>query len=548
MTAHLLPDPDKQDQCVNEVIFHNNNTENNFLLTKRLTVLFDRAGLLAMASGALIALSFPNSGLSFLAWIALFPLLIALEGATPRTAFRLGFTCGLCAYAGILYWINIVITDYGHLPWAASILLYLILVAWLALFYGLTTLLARVGEQVGIKTAFSLPIAWVAGDLLRSFLMTGAPWAMLGHSQYRTLPLIQIADICGVFGITLLIVLANVVLYRALRAISGAAVPYPLKSALLLLILFITTLFYGFSRLNAGTPTTGAPLRVALVQGNIPQDVKWSPTFQDKTIAIYERLTREAAKNGVDLVVWPESAVPFFFQDEPQQADRIRKLARELSTSIIIGSPAHELRNGKRVFLNSAFMISPSGETTGRSDKIHLVPFGEYVPLGRFIPFISKLVVGIGDFSPGEQALPLMVGQTQIGTLICAEAVFPELGRAYVNNGARILANITNDAWFGRTSAPYQHLSIAAFRAVETRTPMVRAANTGVTAIIDQNGHINTMTGLFTEGFRTGEVRPGSGDSIYLKIGDTAAWLCVLLTAGIAGVAWYKRRKYLPTY
>ncbi|MBC8019007.1 MAG: apolipoprotein N-acyltransferase [Verrucomicrobia bacterium] len=507
-----------------------------------MTALFDRAGLLAMASGVLIALSFPNSGLSFLAWIALVPLLIALEGTAPRTAFRLGFTCGLFAYAGILYWINIVIADYGHLPWAVSIALYLTLVAWLALFYGFTTLVARAGEQVGVKTAFSLPVAWVAGDLLRSFLMTGSPWAMLGHSQYRTLPLIQIADIFGVFGITLLIVLANVVLYRALRAISGAGVPYPVKSALLLLVLFIATLFYGFNRLNDGTSPAATPLRVALVQGNIPQDVKWSPAFRDKTISVHERLTRDAAKNGVDLVIWPESAIPFFFQDEPQQADRIRKLARELSTSLLIGSPAHELRDGKRVFLNSAFMISPSGETTGRSDKIHLVPFGEYVPLRRFFPFISKLVVGIGDFSPGERAVPLVAGQTRIGTLICAEAVFPELGRAYVNNGARILANITNDAWFGRTSAPYQHLAIAAFRAVETRTPMVRAANTGVSAIIDQNGHISSMTGLFTEGFRTGEIRPGSGDSIYLKIGDAAAWLCVLLTAGIAAATWFRRK------
>jgi apolipoprotein N-acyltransferase len=512
------------------------------LLPERLTQFFDRAGLLAMASGVLIALSFPSSGLSFLAWLALVPLLIALEETTPRKAFRLGFTCGLCAYAGILYWINIVITDYGHLPWAVSIVLYLVLAAWLALFYGLTTLIARAGEQVGIKTAFTLPIAWVAADLLRSFLMTGVPWAMLGHSQYRTLPLIQIADISGVFGVTFLILLANVVLYRALRAVSGAGIPYPVKSALVLLILFITTLYYGFSRLNDGSADSAPTLRVALIQGNIPQDVKWSPAFLDTTLTIYERLTREAAKSGVDLVVWPESAVPFFFQDEPQLAGRIRNLARELSTSLLIGSPAHELRNGRRVFLNSAFMISPEGETTGRSDKIHLVPFGEYVPLGRFFPFISKLVVGIGDFSPGEQATPLTVGQTKIGALICAEAVFPELGRAYVNNGARILANITNDAWFGRSSAPYQHLSIATFRAVETRTPMVRAANTGVTAIIDQNGHINSMTGIFTEGFRIGEVRSGSGDSIYLKIGDALAWLCVLLTIGITLTAW-KRRK-----
>jgi apolipoprotein N-acyltransferase len=214
---------------------------------------------------------------------------------------------------------------------------------------------------------------------------------------------------------------------------------------------------------------------------------------------------------------------------------------------MIIGTPAHEERNGKRVYLNSAIALSPAGEVIGRSDKIHLVPFGEYVPLGKIFPFVSKLVAGIGDFSPGERATPLAVGKTRVGTLVCAEAVFPELGREYVNNGARILANITNDAWFGRSSAPYQHLSIAAFRAVETRTPLIRAANTGITAFVDDNGHINSMTGLFVEGFRVGEVRPGSGDSIYLKIGDAPAWLCVLLTFGIAALAWIRGKNISQT-
>lgn len=497
---------------------------------------------MAIGSGILIALSFPDVGLSFLAWIALIPLLIALEGTSARTAFRLGFTCGITAYAIILYWINIVVTRYGHLPWAASIPIYLMLVAWLAMFYGLSTLMVRIGEKGAVKSAFTLPVAWVSFDFIRSFLLSGFPWAMLGHSQYRTLPLIQIADITGVYGITLLIVLANVVLYRVLRAVWGAGVPYPAKSAVVLLVFLIATLFYGFNRLNQPESNSGAPLRVALIQGNIEQDVKWSPAFRDKTVAIYDRLTREAAKGGVDLVVWPESAVPFFFQDEPVPADQIKGLARELHTYLLLGSPAHELRDGKTTFLNSAFVIAPNGEITGRGDKLHLVPFGEYVPLGRLLPFISKLVVGIGDFSPGEHAAPLDVGSTKAGLLVCYEGIFPELAREYVRNGARILVNITNDAWYGRSSAPYQHFSISAFRAVETRTPLLRAANTGITAIVDQNGHISTMTGLFVEGYRTGEVRPGSGDSIYLRIGDLPAWLCVIMTMGIAGMGWFRSK------
>ena len=503
-------------------------------------LLFDRRGVLAITSGILIALSFPNPGISFLAWIALIPLLIAVEDSSPGEAFRVGMTCGVTAYALILYWLNIVFTHYGHLPWAVSIPVYLLLVLWLAMFYGLSTLIARLGELVGIKAAFTLPVAWIAFDFIRSFLFSGFAWAMLGHSQFRTLPLIQIADLAGVYGITLLIVLANIVLHRALRAVSGAGVPYPIKSLIVLMTLLSGTLFYGFDRLNEHEEPSAKPLRVALIQGNIPQDVKWSPEFREHTIDTYERLTRDASKGGVDLVVWPESAVPFFFQDEPRQAERIRGLARELNACLLFGSPAHELRNGKSTFLNSAFMISPRGETLGRADKLHLVPFGEYVPLGSILTFINKIVVGIGDFAPGERAVTLDTGSTKLGVQVCYEVIFPELARQYVRAGARVLVAITNDAWFGRSSAPYQHLAISTFRAIETRTPLIRAANTGVTAIVDQNGHISTMTALFVEAYRTGEVQPGIGKSLYLTIGDAPAWLCVLLTAGVALFIWIK--------
>ncbi len=512
----------------------------SFSLLKQL---FDRRGVLAIASGILIALSFPNPGLSFLAWIALIPLLIALEGSSPKEAFRIGLTCGIFAYAIILYWLNIVFTQYGHLPWSVSIPAYLLLVLWLALFYALSSCIARLGELGGVKAAFTLPVAWVAFDFIRSFLFSGFAWAMLGHSQFRTLPLIQIADLAGVYGITFLIVLANIVLYRALRAVSGAGVPYPVKSAVVILIFLIATLFYGFDCLNVAESSHAKPLRVALIQGNIPQDVKWSPEFREYTMDTYERLTRDAAKGGVDLIVWPESAVPFFFQDEPLQAERIRNLAREMNACLLFGSPAHELRNGRSTFLNSAFMVSPRGETIGRADKLHLVPFGEYVPLGSILTFVNKIVVGIGDFAPGEHAVPLDTGSTKLGIQVCYEVIFPELARQYVQAGARVLVAITNDAWFGRSSAPYQHLAISTFRAVETRTPLIRAANTGVTAIIDQNGYIRTMTGIFVEGYRTGEIQPGSGRSLYLTIGDAPAWLCVLLTAGVALLVWIKRKK-----
>lgn len=506
-----------------------------------------RPALLAIFSGLLITLAFPKADLSFLAWIALIPLLTALEGQSPRNAFKLGLVCGSVAYAGLLYWVIIVMTEYGKLPLYAGIPLWLLLSGWLALFYGAATWATALGERFGIKSALMLPLAWVAADYLRSFLLTGFPWTMLGHSQYRLLPLIQLSDITGVFGITALIVLANVVLYRIIRALAGAEIPYPAKSAVLLVLALTATLGYGFMRLNTPPPPS-APLNVALIQGNIDQSVKWSPAFRETTLDIYTNLSRQAAARiQPGLIVWPESAAPFFFQENSPASDRIRTLSRELNTHLLFGSPAMELRNNRPANLNSAFLLGPDGSERGRSDKVHLVPFGEYVPLARLLPFVNKLVHGIGDFAPGQEIKPLKAADTPLGVLVCYEAIFPELARAHVNSGSRVLVNITNDAWFGRSSAPYQHLSMAAFRAVETRTPLVRAANTGITSIIDQNGHIKGMTSLFREAVMVGEVRPGSSSSLYLKIGDLFAQGCLGLILLLAAAAGFRLKQTTQT-
>jgi len=501
-----------------------------------------RSSALALLSGLPVALSFPKADLSFLSWIALVPLLIALEGQTPRTAFRLGFLCGITAYAGLIYWVVIVMTDYGHLPLFASIPLWLLLSGWLSLFYGLTTWLTAFGERFGIKSALLMPLAWVSADYLRSHIMTGFPWTMLGHSQYRLLPLIQVADITGVFGITALIVLANVVFYRIIRALSGTEIPYPAKSAIILAIALAGTFGYGFFRLNS-PPSPEPALKVALIQGNIDQAVKWSPAFRETTLDIYSTLSRQAvSQQHPDLIVWPESAAPFFFQENSPASDRIRNLARELKTNLLFGSPAAEMREGRYTSLNSAFLLNPDGNETGRSDKMHLVPFGEYVPLARLMPFVHKLVHGIGDFGPGLEVKTLKAGNVPLGILVCYEAIFPELARKQVTNGSRVLVNITNDAWFGRSSAPYQHLSMAAFRTVETRTPLIRAANSGITSIIDQNGHIRGMTSLFKEAVMVGEVRPGSVNAPYLIIGDLFAQGCLVLAAGMLLVQWRRKQ------
>jgi apolipoprotein N-acyltransferase len=212
----------------------------------------------------------------------------------------------------------------------------------------------------------------------------------------------------------------------------------------------------------------------------------------------------------------------------------------------LFGSPAYEDVDGVRKLYNSAFLLSAEGKLLGRSDKVHLVPFGEYVPLAKALPFVRKLVEGVGDFSPGERLEALDTGRGKIGVLVCFEGIFPELSRRYARAGAQVLVNITNDAWYGRSSAPYQHLSMASFRAVENRLPLIRAANTGITAIIDCNGHITGETPLFKEAFVVDRVTLGTSGTFYTRFGDVFAVLCVLASIALAGFAVRKRRPGQP--
>lgn len=504
--------------------------------------LLRRDYILAVISGVLLALSFPQPGLSLLVWFTFVPLLLAMGKKSAGSCFKLGFACGMTAYAGIFYWLNIVMITYGKLNWSVSVALYLILSAYIALYLGVTAWVVGRARDVGISPLLSFPFVWVGLEYVRSFLMTGFPWASLGYSQYRTLPLIQIADITGVYGLSFLIALCNVLLYLILRGVAGKdKASYPTKGAACFLLLIVATLGYGFSRLNS--VDQGQPLKVSLIQGNISQDVKWDPSFQEATVGIYERLSRQPQVVGSDLVVWPESAAPFFFQDDARYAGRIRKLATELDAAIITGSPAYERTESGVKYLNSAFLIAPNGEVAGRSDKIHLVPFGEYVPMANLLPFVNKLVAGIGDFSPGAAAVPLETGKGKVGILICFEGIFPEMARAYVQAGSRLLVNISNDAWYKRSSAPYQHLSMTVFRAVENRVPLVRATNTGISSLIDSKGHIQGMTPLFQEAVLAGEVRFGSGDTFYSRHGDVFAISCLILSGFVLLVSLVKKSK-----
>jgi len=494
----------------------------------------------ASLTGLLLALAFPRPGFSILAWIAFLPLFYAIRGKSPANSFKLGFIAGFVAYAGIFYWLNIVMTTYGKLPLPVSICLTLLMAAYLALYLAVAAALSRFAEAHSIPMLITFPAVWVSLEYLRAYFLTGFPWALLGYTQYRTLPLLQIADMTGVYGVSFLIILVNIFLYQLWRWVRGKdGATYPFLATFTAIPLLLVTIWYGFVTLNR--EVSGTEVKVALAQGNIPQDIKWNPAFQEETVAIYERLSRSSS--GAALVVWPESSLPFFFQKELLYSARVTSLAKELDAALIVSSPALEYDGGREKLLNSAFLIAPDGSAAGRADKIHLVPFGEYVPLAKLLPFVKKMVQGIGDFSPGSTAAPLTAAFGKIGVLVCFEGIFPEISRAYVNNGAGLLVNITNDAWFGDSSAPYQHLSMTVLRAVENRVPLVRSANTGITAIIDSRGHVRAMTGLFREALLTGTVRIGGEKSFYTLHGDIFAWGCIALAIGI--FATVSRRRFL---
>ncbi|HOO91704.1 MAG TPA: apolipoprotein N-acyltransferase, partial [Syntrophales bacterium] len=267
---------------------------------------------------------------------------------------------------------------------------------------------------------------------------------------------------------------------------------------------------------------------ILIVQGNIDQSVKWSPEYQTETITTYNNMSTDASESGVSLIVWPETAVPFFFQNYNDKSRSLIKTAIKTNSWLLFGSPGYKRDGGKISFYNSAYLLSPEGTVSGRYDKVHLVPFGEYVPLHDILFFIDKLVEGAGDFTAGNEITPLSMDDGNVGVLICYEGIFPEISREYRQRGADLLVNITNDAWYGDTSAPYQHLTMAAFRAIENRIYMIRSANTGISAIVDPTGKILSKTGLFERTTLRGSIQFTQYDTVYSRYGDVFACSCIM--------------------
>jgi len=484
---------------------------------------------LALLSGILLVLSFPKFGHWAVAWVALIPLLYSLRHLSFTSALLAGLLAGFVQHVGLLYWVTHVVVHYGKLPMVMGVPVMMMLALYLSLYTGLFAGGTVFFRHRGIPAVVSAPLLWTVLEYAKSMLFTGFPWENLAHSQSLNLPVIQVADLTGSYGVSFLIVLVNGALCAFI--VTGDAVRRKaLTGAVVAVLLVAATVGYGLWRIGDITARFEAAPRqtVALIQGNIDQSIKWDPAFQLETLRIYRDLSLQAATEHPQLLIWPETATPFMFQNRDELHEAVVGVARSTSTWLLFGSPSYARHEGELRFQNSAFVLSPGGEIVGKYSKVHLVPYGEYVPLRPLFPFIEKLTVGVGDFLAGTGFEPVLVAGRPVGFLICYEGIFPEIGRAWGRAGATLLVNVTNDAWFGMTSAPFQHLSMTVFRAVENRLYVVRAANTGVSAIIDATGRITARTDLFVRTFLTGPVKVHREETFYTKYGDLFVFFCMI--------------------
>ena len=494
--------------------------------------------LLALLSGALLALSFPRYGHAAFGWIALVPLYIALSGWNGRQghvpgqpagrAFALGWAAGTVYFVGAVYWTATVVQQFGGLAPPLAIVAMLLLSLYLGLFPAIASIMtSRLIARGGPGGLLLAAAPWVATEFFRGYLFGGFPWVPLGNSQVEVLPIAQIASVFGVYGLSGLVAFVSSVIAYSLL-VGGRARVNAIATA-------VAVVFgvgaWGAWRIGDGSLTReGDPIRVGLVQGNIAQEDKWDPKEARRIFTTHLAMTREAVRKGAQFVLWPESSTPFMFEEDPGGGAAIRDLARELRVPILFGSDQIERGSAPRLY-NAAFQVTPEGETSAVYRKIHLVPFGEFIPLKSWLYFVSPLVESLAEFAPGSSMVMLPVGSHLASTAICYEVVYPSLVRQAVEGGSELLTTITNDGWYGHSSAPYQHFELASMRAIEHGRYLARAANTGISGIVDPYGRVVAESAIFEQVTLVDEVRFLTRRTVYSVIGDAIAYVAIALTA-----------------
>ena len=445
-------------------------------------------------------------------------------------AFALGLTTGTAYFVGTIYWTGTVLVQFGDLPVVIAYVGMLLLAAYLALYPAVTAVvISRLIARFGVRALFFAPAAWVATEFARGYVFGGFPWVPLGNSQVTVLPLAQLASIFGVYGLSALVAYVNATLAFALLT-SGRQRSTAVAAAA---VVVLATGAWGTWRVADGALTRqGDPIRVGLIQGNIAQEDKWKPSESRRIFTTYLAMTRDAVRRGAEYVIWPESSTPFSFEDptdNPAADAMVRELARETRVPMLFGSD-QVIRSATPELYNAAFLVTPEGKTAAVYRKVHLVPFGEFFPLQRWITFVAPLVQRFAPFSAGDGPVMLPVGTHRASTAICYEVVFPELSRAAVLAGSELLTTVTNDGWYGYSSAPYQHFELASMRAIEQGRYLARAANTGISGVVDPYGRIVAKSGIFEQITVIAEARFLTSRTVYAQIGDVVAYASIVLS------------------
>ncbi len=496
--------------------------------------------LLPFFSALLLYLASPGPGLAFLAWIALVPLFIFCVKTSPLKAGLWGLVAGTLYHLFLVYWVTISMETYGGLQplisWPALLLLALYMALYFAVF---CYLISKTKDRINLL--WLSPLLWVSLDYIRGLLLTGFPWMDFGYSQYNYPALIQTADLTGHHGITFILVLTNAILaqfciarqwFRHNKIQVGAAMA----------LLAISFSYSGarFYQVKEDMQTSPA-LKVAVIQANIDQALKWQKGQKKISLESHLQLTRAARKdNDAALVIWPETALAFYPSHDPLMGHVEKETVHSAPFHLLTGAPYVLRQKTGYAYYNSAMLLKPHGKTEIYF-KQHLVPFGEYIPMRTILPIPKPIVESMGDFSAGTSSSPLDMGVAKIGALICIEAIYPDLARRETFQGATLLANITNDAWFGASSAPVQHLAMAIFRTIENKRSMARAANTGISALILPTGEVLQKTGLFQQGYLSASLPLLSTTTFFTRVGFLFPLLCLVTTLLWLGFCLKKR-------
>lgn len=489
----------------------------------------------------LLALSFPRYGHPAVAFIALVPLLVALSGwhgragiipgVSTRRGFMLGLIAGFVHYAGTVYWTGATVSTFGGLPVFVAVfvagLLALYMAGYIAVFGALTSILVR---RFGVAGLWLAPSVWVTMEWLRGILIGGFPWIPLGNTMVTFLPIAQLASAIGVYGLSLFVATLNTGF--AITALTNGRRRIITAGGTIALIAAVS--LWGGMRLSSDALTSGPPITVGLIQGNIAQTDKWNPARAGMILDRYLQLTRQAIDRGAQFIIWPESSTPFNFEEDIT-GNVIRDMVRQSGKPLLLGSDEIEDGAEQRSY-NSAFMLDSGGSTAAVYRKIHLVPFGEYVPFQRLLFFVGPLVEAVSAFSAGTRVTMLPVDGHMVSTAICYEVTYPALAREAVRQGSEMLTTITNDAWYGESSAAFQHFEMAIMRAIEQGRYLVRSANTGISGIVDPYGRVLIKTELFETVAVVGEARFVQARTVYATIGDLAVY--VSAAAVVLALAW----------